>query len=434
MDGWLRMAAAGSILFAGAFALWARRAGGRVAAAARREAAGAVERLERERERTRRLKAQVEMLSAIREIGLIANGDVSFERILGDVLKVIEDLVESVEIAVFLKDDPPSGGAGTGGLVPRVVRRAGRTTFFGARAVDANALTPALSRGEREDVEEPDPAFADEAYRQRRLLRRMERGDVEVATLLYGDAEIAGVIAARVPARGKSEEDLRELEGVLESLTKHVALAIRKPTLYDRAVSDGLTRLYTKRHFQAELERYVAASRRTRAPLSLVLFDIDHFKGVNDAHGHLTGDLVLAEVAATIRRTIREYDSAYRYGGEEMAVIAPGAGKEQARALAERVRRAVEDSRSFRTDKGRTIRVTLSAGVAEFSETGTKAPNDLVAAADGALYEAKTLGRNLVRAVADPAPVPAPAPVPVPVPVPSPARPRRRSRAASKRA
>jgi diguanylate cyclase (GGDEF)-like protein len=365
---------------------------------ARERAQAAEDEVDRLGRRVRALQREVELLSAIREVSLIANDDVSFERILGEVLKIVEDLVESSEVAIYLADET------TGELRPRVVRRGGESRF----AEPARKREPAGEASpEGEEFEDEDRSLVDEAFRERRTLRRVERGEVAIATLLFADAEIAGVLAVRGPGAGRSDEDLSALEAALEALAKHVALAIKKPTLYDKAVVDSLTRLFTKRHFVSQLARYCATSRRTGAALGLVLCDIDHFKKVNDTHGHLTGDLVLAEVAAAIRATIREYDSAYRYGGEEMAVILPEAPVEAARALAERLRAALE-AKELRTAKGEPLRVTASFGVATFAP-GRETPEALVGAADEALYEAKRAGRNRVRAPGDP-PEPAPAP------------------------
>jgi diguanylate cyclase (GGDEF)-like protein len=363
-------------------------------------AAAASEEAERLGRRVRALQQEVELLSAIREVSLIANDDVSFERILGEVLKIVEDLVESSEVAIYLADEQAidlareEESAGRAPrpaaelLKPRVLRRAGETRF--------------------RDLDDEDRSLVDEAFCQRRTLRRIERGEVAVATLLFADAEIAGVLAVRASGAARGEEELCETERTLEALAKHVALAIKKPTLYDKAVVDALTRLFSKRHFVSQLARYCATSRRTGRALGLVLCDIDHFKKVNDTHGHLTGDIVLAEVAATIRETVREYDQAFRYGGEEMAILAPEATLDAARALAERVRAAIE-ARAFRTAKGEPLRVTASFGVAAFG-AATAAPEPLIAAADAALYEAKHAGRNRVRAPGDPPAPPPPAP------------------------
>ena len=116
---------------------------------------------------------------------------------------------------------------------------------------------------------------------------------------------------------------------------KPIALAISKPTLYDRAVVDSLTRLYTKRHFLEQTRLYMAQRARLGTPLSLIILDVDRFKSVNDVHGHVAGDLVLAEVARRLKKGVRGYDLVFRYGGEEMIVLSPNTPKADAVKLAE---------------------------------------------------------------------------------------------------
>ena len=131
----------------------------------------------------------------------------------------------------------------------------------------------------------------------------------------------------------------------------------------------------------------------------MVLLDIDHFKAVNDTHGHLAGDQVLRAVAGIIRSQLRDYDIAGRYGGEEFAVLLPHTQPGQARRIAERLRMAVAAARltaSTAGGPGTGLRVTVSAGVACLADCGPEL-HALIAAADAALYDAKAAGRNRVR-------------------------------------
>ena len=146
----------------------------------------------------------------------------------------------------------------------------------------------------------------------------------------------------------------------------------------------------------AEITRAV----RARLPLPMVLLDVDHFKPVNDTHGHLAGDQVLRAVASIITSQLRDYDIAGRYGGEEFAVLLPHTQPGQARRIAERLRTAVaagDLTASAGDGPPARIRVTVSAGVASLADGGPGLP-DLIAAADAALYDAKAAGRNRVRA------------------------------------
>ena len=132
--------------------------------------------------------------------------------------------------------------------------------------------------------------------------------------------------------------------------------------IYRMTIIDGLTQAYNKRYFLEHLERELSSCGRLRRPLSLVMFDIDHFKKINDTHGHLTGDHVLKELAARVRRRVRKDEVFARYGGEEFAVVLRETPHDNAVAYAERLRRLVEtDVFVFENEQ---IPVTVSLGVA----------------------------------------------------------------------
>ncbi|UJR80716.1 GGDEF domain-containing protein [Sandaracinus amylolyticus] len=164
--------------------------------------------------------------------------------------------------------------------------------------------------------------------------------------------------------------------------------------IYRLMTIDGLTELHNKRFFTESLEKEISRAKRYERSFSLVLFDIDHFKKINDTYGHLAGDAVLRQLGALVRGRVRRDDVPARTGGEEFAVILPEVGQEGAALLADKLRRAVQDS-TFRFE-GTIIPVTISLGVAEWTE-GVVDPADLVKQADEKLYEAKRGGRNQVR-------------------------------------
>ena len=162
-----------------------------------------------------------------------------------------------------------------------------------------------------------------------------------------------------------------------------------------KANSDGLTGLITKRYLQELMGEEIHRAEVEHKPVSLFIFDLDHFKKLNDTHGHLTGDLVLKETAEVIRKTVRERDIAARWGGEEFLIILPATPKEGALLAAEKVRQALA-KHTFHDDAGDPIGVvTLSGGVATFPEDG-RTQSELVGSADEALYGAKRSGRNKV--------------------------------------
>ncbi len=157
---------------------------------------------------------------------------------------------------------------------------------------------------------------------------------------------------------------------------------------------DGLTGLFNRYWMDKMLARQMERSRSSREPLSLLLVDVDHFKQFNDKHGHVAGDFALREVAACMRGIVRPTDLVSRYGGEEFAILLPGAALNNAREVAERLRAAVGDTPIDYLDGQRLPSVTVSVGAALMPDDAT--PQSFVAAADRALYGAKAAGRNRV--------------------------------------
>ncbi len=163
--------------------------------------------------------------------------------------------------------------------------------------------------------------------------------------------------------------------------------------MYEAALRDGLTQAYNKRHFLERLTAEMAYACRHGTPLTMLMLDIDHFKQVNDTHGHPAGDHVLAKLARLVMCALRTEDLFARYGGEEFSVLCRGVSLDQAAILAERLRSTVETT-VFEYQR-RRIPITTSIGVASLvdrTDDGTR----LIADADGALYEAKRAGRNRV--------------------------------------
>jgi diguanylate cyclase (GGDEF)-like protein len=203
---------------------------------------------------------------------------------------------------------------------------------------------------------------------------------------------VVGVLVAETgqPAGGRIE---RRIIATMERFAGHAALTMRNANLLARvqqmAVTDGLTQLANRRSFDRSLERELGRATRTDGRLSVVLLDIDHFKRLNDTHGHVVGDAVLRQVAEALRECGREYDTVARYGGEEFAAVLPGCSSGLALQVAERLRSAIE---SAPTD----VPVTASAGVATYPYDGVDA-DGLLSAADQALYASKRAGRNQIR-------------------------------------
>jgi len=174
-------------------------------------------------------------------------------------------------------------------------------------------------------------------------------------------------------------------------------LSARVDELHLKSVTDALTGAYTYGYLHEVLELEVQRALNEKAPLSIMIIDVDEFKRVNDDHGHLFGDRVIKETAETISAHVRSNDILGRYGGDEFVVVMPGADRQTANAIAERVRAGVSKN-GYRT--------TASIGVTTFDGTTKEKPGDLLHRADMNLYQAKRDGRNCVRDRSD-APLPA---------------------------
>ena len=215
--------------------------------------------------------------------------------------------------------------------------------------------------------------------------------------------DYVGVVSIARKERAFTEEE-RELFAYLAG---QAAVSMENVDLHEtisrQAVTDELTGLVNVRRFQEQLDQEIERSDRFGAPLSLVMIDIDNFKSVNDTYGHQQGDLVLIEVARTLRRLSRDVDVPARYGGEEMSVILPQTDLTGAEQQAERMRAALEAMQIKRLDGRGLLPVTASFGVSSYPSQA-KEKDALIAAADAALYRAKRGGKNRVeRAVAEPA-------------------------------
>ena len=165
-------------------------------------------------------------------------------------------------------------------------------------------------------------------------------------------------------------------------------------------LTDALTGVHNRRYFEQRLREEVDRALRKGQPLSCLILDVDHFKRVNDLHGHLIGDVVLREVAEQVKDQLRLSDAMARYGGEEFAVLLVQTDKPTALAIAERIRTAVASQPVHFPDR-KELRVSISIGVSTLQEALRGADIDvkareLVSSADNALYEAKRSGRNRV--------------------------------------
>ena len=212
--------------------------------------------------------------------------------------------------------------------------------------------------------------------------------------LVSQGATLAVLHLRRARTEGLSEDVQRLAAALAEQLSLAVGNLRLQETLRSGSERDPLTDLYNRRHLEISLQRELARARRHGFPVSLVMIDVDHFKDFNDSNGHDAGDEVLRNVAQVLKRHTRVEDVACRYGGEEFLVVLPSCPVDDAYAKAEAIREAIAQLHVF-SRAGALPCVTASLGVACYPEDGERM-EDLIAAADAALYRAKSTGRNCI--------------------------------------
>jgi two-component system cell cycle response regulator len=235
------------------------------------------------------------------------------------------------------------------------------------RAIDVTRQTPILAVSDDSDM--------------KRLLRALELGVNDFVSRPVDQLELNARVKTLL-RRKKYQDKLKE----------NIQLS------FEMAITDQLTGLYNRRYMQTHLDGLLARAQRQSKSLSILMMDMDHFKQVNDTHGHAVGDEVLIEFSRRLQRNVRGLDLACRHGGEEFVVVMPETDPDFARVVAERLREDVA-AKPFETDAG-PLDITISIGIASSSPATEKA-EDLLKQADEALYRAKDEGRNRVEAWAE---------------------------------
>ncbi len=309
------------------------------------------------------LHSEVEVLSALRELSRALSSETRFEPVAAEILGIVDGLMSPEAVGLYLAGDGRE-------LKLAALLTEGKTRFADAAAEGASAL--------------PEKAAAT-AWSARRLHRE---GDTLAVPLAAEGAEL-GVLAVRLGDAAQAAA----AEHILRELAKHLAMALQHPALRSAAVTDVLTGLYTKRHLLERAPALLTQLRSRGERAALLLADLDHFKKINDTYGHPAGDKVLREVSKRLAASIRGSDTAYRYGGEEIACLLPTATGSVAMRVANRIRRQVAATPVETGPGGIAIPVTLSIGAAVLSPEMTSW-GDLLSAADQALYQAKAAGRD----------------------------------------
>jgi diguanylate cyclase (GGDEF)-like protein len=330
--------------------------------------------------RTRdRLQHRIDQLNALYRISQLASGQDDLDNTLTAILEVTEELVPEGHVAVLLIDD----------VSRSLIVRASR-----GYAQGANLLRIPLGQGVTgRCAETGDVIVAHNLAEIEDYIEGVEGAQSEIALPLKVDGRVIGVLNAESRSPDAySDDDVRPLSVVAQQ----AAVVIRAAQLYEEtrrlAVTDPLTGLHNRRHFVESLEEQLRRASRYGDRVAVILVDCDHLKYINDRHGHLSGDRALQAVADVMRITLRDTDVLARLGGDEFAALVIEADPDRAIAVTDRLRRHVQGL-TLMADDGTEIKLTVSAGIAFYPESGSDVKS-LLREADVALYRAKREGRD----------------------------------------
>lgn len=333
------------------------------------------------------LRLERELLTRNKELIIINNLSNAFIS-SANLDLVIEDLMEKVLLItdfhtgwLLLKENERFALKSSRGITPGF-----------QKTIEKGALAALCAR----TIEAGDPLNVLEPSDIGKISCLREEGIVFLVILpLISSNNTRGLIFLASRVGRNFEFDLAYLLTVVE---KHITHIIDKIKLFQEtkllSITDGLTGLHNTRYFYRCLDLEIARTNRYGKPFSLMLFDIDNFKQLNDNYGHQAGDEVLQELAKIFKSISRETDTIVRYGGEEFIIILPNTSEEETISLANRIRHAVEEN-TFIVDIKERVKITLSGGIASYPRNAGDA-KALLNASDTALYAAKAAGKNVV--------------------------------------
>lgn len=336
------------------------------------------------------LKRTVEQLAAFNELAKALTSTLEVREVLQLVMAKTSEMLRPTNWSLLLLDEK------TGQLYFEIVVGVGADRLKEMRISPGEGIAGRVfqtGQPVRVDDVAKDPTFAprfDEAT-------DFKTSSV-IAVPLQSRGRVLGVMEL-VNGPGMPPFTTDDLQSVI-AIADYAAIAIENARNFQRVqeltLIDEHTGLYNARHLRQLVPAEVERSRRFHHPISLVFLDLDRFKQVNDTYGHLVGSAVLAEVGELLTECIRGVDYAFRYGGDEFALVLIETGADGARGVAERVRDSFRD-REFMKSRGLALKLTASIGVATFPDDGEDAES-LIRAADEAMYRVKAAGRNGVQA------------------------------------
>ncbi|HEX8176104.1 MAG TPA: sensor domain-containing diguanylate cyclase [Pyrinomonadaceae bacterium] len=305
----------------------------------------------------------------------------------------LAQLVRADRWAVYLTGDASGAGSEADALEPLAVR--GLTSS--EREIPAQDWQRALM-GESLALYGAESKAARAAAISMETTRCSENGRRIVAVPLIGNGRVFGVLEAvreGAKARTFSRSDVSLLDALALPVASALANSVRIAEAERLSQTDDLTKLHNARYLRQYLTNEIKRARRYNSSVAAIFLDLDDFKRINDLHGHLVGSHVLMEMAAVILASVRDTDAVARYGGDEFVVILPETNMEQAERVASRLREKTE-RHEFTGGRRLKLKLTASFGIAAFPNHA-QSPQQLVASADTAMYEAKAAHKNCIR-------------------------------------
>jgi len=324
-------------------------------------------------------------LTVLRKVGKALTSSLDLDQVLQVIMDMIAKLYEPSDWSLLMIDE-------------------GKNELYFAIAVGKSAdklKKVRLKVGEGVAgwvAEHGQPLVITDPYRDPRFARWVdERSGFKTESIvcvpLVSKSRILGVIELINIARGNQEKKHLQL---LSSLADFTAIAIENVRavshIRELSIVDDCTGLYNSRHMHALLETEIARATRYRTCFSVIFLDLDHFKDVNDAHGHLIGSGLLKEIGAVLKQNLRTVDWAIRYGGDEFVVILPHTGRSEAMLVALRLRKALNQA-TFFARENLNIAITASFGVATFPDDANN-KDEIIKMADQAMYRVKNSTRD----------------------------------------
>ncbi len=340
----------------------------------------------------KQLQRTVDELATFNEIGRTLTSSLDIDQVLASIMDRISALLKPKNWSLLLLDEK------TQELFFQV--------FVGDKKTHDKIKNVRLKVGEGIAgwvAKERKPVWVDDVYKDPRFTPKVDKAiDFRTEAILcvplvfkdrvLGVIELINLRDARESGGIFREEDLK----LLQTIADYAAIAIENARNFKRVqeltITDDLTHMHNSRFMHEVLEHELSRAQRYRMELSVIFLDLDHFKAVNDTHGHLRGSQLLAEVADVIRGRLRKSDFGVRYGGDEFVCLLPQTPKHRAHEVARRLRRAIND-KTFLVDDPKPVRLTASFGVAAFP-TDAKSKEDLLRLADNAMYGVKNSTRD----------------------------------------